>query len=160
MIQQLIETEEIISGLLGPGSMFEGRISFEGTLRIDGKVNGEIICKNDSPSTVIITEEAVVEANIIADVIIVSGMLSGNLKAIEKLEVISPGRVEGLVYTSDLSIQDGALFQGECVMIRQFSSEDKRILKMEGFYDIHHQHMLQSERVSIWDGAEKDATQS
>ena len=141
--------EELISGLLGPGSLFEGKILFEGTLRIDGKVIGEILCRNEQPSTVIITEEAVVEANIIADHVIVSGVLSGNIKAIEKLELIAPGRVEGLVYTSDLSIQDGALFQGECVMIRQFSSEDKRIIKREGFYDIHHKHMLNIRQESI-----------
>ncbi len=141
--------EELISGLLGPGSLFEGKILFEGTLRIDGKVSGEILCRNEQPSTVIITEDAVVEANIIADHVIVSGILSGNIKAIEKLELIAPGRVEGLVYTSDLSIQDGALFQGECVMIRQFSNEDKRIIKREGFYDIHHKHMLTIRQESI-----------
>ncbi|MDX2471239.1 MAG: polymer-forming cytoskeletal protein [SAR324 cluster bacterium] len=145
------DSEQLITGLLGPGSFFEGKILFEGVLRIDGKVNGEIICKNQRPSTVIITEEAVVEANIIADVIMVSGMLSGNLKAIEKLELLGPGRVEGLVYTSDLSIADGALFQGECVMIRQFSDEDKRILKEEGFYDIHHNNMFEIERSSIFE---------
>ena len=151
MIEQILNNKEVISGVLGPGSLFEGRISFDGTLRIDGAVNGEIICKSHQPSTVIITENAVVEANIIADVIIVSGMLSGNLKAIEKLEIIAPGRVEGLVYTSDLSIQDGALFQGECVMLRQFSHEDKRGMKLEGFYDIHQENMMQSERSSIWE---------
>ena len=152
MLTRVLNHQEILSGVLGPGSLFEGKISFEGTLRIDGSVNGEIICKNHQPSTVIITENAIVEANIIADVIIVSGMLSGNLKAIEKLEIIAPGRVEGLVYTSDLSIEDGALFQGECVMLRQFSDDDKRGMKLEGFYNVHHEHMLQNDRVSIWEG--------
>ena len=128
-----------ISGLLGAGSRFEGLISFDGTVRIDGSVYGQIICKSEKPSMVIITELASVEADIIADVVIVSGKVSGNIKATEKLEIHAPGRLEGLIYTSDFSIEDGALFQGECIMIRHLSQEDRQYLKMEGFYNIHHQ---------------------
>ncbi|MCP4756580.1 MAG: polymer-forming cytoskeletal protein [Proteobacteria bacterium] len=131
-----------ISGLLGAGSRFEGEIKFDGTLRIDGAVFGQIISKSDKPSTVIITEMAVVEADIIADSVVISGTVSGNIKAIEKLELYAPGRLEGLVYTSDFSIDNGALFQGECVMIRHLSFEDKRALKMEGFYTIHHRRLI------------------
>lgn len=135
-----------ISGLLGAGSRFEGLISFDGTIRIDGTVFGRIICKNDAPSVVIITEMATVEADIVADVVIISGTVSGNVKAVDKLEIHAPGRLEGLVYTSDFSIDDGALFQGECIMIRHLSIEDKRYLKMEGFYNIHHQQLISDSR--------------
>jgi cytoskeletal protein CcmA (bactofilin family) len=128
-----------ISGLLGAESRFEGLIRFDGTIRIDGSVFGQIISKNSKPSMVIITEMAKVEADIIADVVIISGAVSGNIKAVEKLEIHAPGRLEGLVYTSEFSIEDGALFQGECIMIRHLSPEDKQYLKMEGFYNIHHQ---------------------
>jgi cytoskeletal protein CcmA (bactofilin family) len=128
-----------ISGLLGAGSRFEGLIRFDGTLRVDGSVYGQIICKSDKPSMVIITELANIEADIIADVVIVSGKVSGNIKATEKLEIHAPGRLEGLVYTSDFSIEDGALFQGECIMIRHLNQEERQYLKMEGFTSIHHQ---------------------
>ncbi len=142
--------QDEISGLLGVGSRFEGMIRFDGTLRLDGAVNGQILCKSDKPSTVIITEKAVVEADIIADVVIVSGSVAGNIKAIERVELFAPGRIEGLIYTCDFSIGDGALFQGECIMIRHLSPEDKRSLKVEGFYDIHqrtanrNRHSIQS----------------
>lgn len=139
----------IISGLLGVGSRFEGEIRFEGTLRIDGEVSGQIMCKNNEPSTVIITESALIEANIIADTVIISGKVTGNVKAVERLELITPGRLEGLVYTSDLSIGDGALFQGECVMIRHFSNEDKHALKLEGFYAIPQDQIVDQSRQSI-----------
>ena len=141
-----------ISGLLGMGSRFEGRIKFEGILRIDGIVYGQISCKNDKPSMVIITESAVVEADLVADIVIVSGMVSGNIKAIERLELHAPGRIEGLIYTSDFSIEDGALFQGECTMIGNLNDEDKRILKMEGFYDIHQTNLIENGRKSIVNG--------
>jgi len=132
-----------ISGLLSVGSRFEGMIRFDGTLRIDGLVCGQIVCGSDKASKVIITEMAEVEADIVADIVIISGRVSGNVKAVEKLEIISPGRLEGLVYTSDFSIEDGALFQGECIMIRHMSPADKKSLKNEGFYNIHH-HQLPS----------------
>ncbi len=143
------EKSHEISGLLGVGSRFEGEIRFDGTLRIDGDVLGQIICKSSKPSTVIITELASVEADIVADNVIISGMVSGNVKAIERLELYAPGRLEGLVYTSDFSIEDGALFQGECVMIRHLSFEDKNALKLEGFYSVHHRRLLEQDRHSI-----------
>lgn len=143
-----------ISGLLGVGSRFEGRISFEGTIRIDGVVYGQIICKNEKPSVVIITEMAHVEADIVADVVIVSGMVSGNIKAIERVELHAPGRIEGLVYTSDIYVDDGALFQGECIMIRHLNNESKQELKMEGFYDIHQQQLIARDQQSIADSIE------
>ena len=133
-----------IKGLLGPGSRFDGVIKFDGTLRIDGMVYGQINCKNTNPSMVIITELAVVEADIVADVVIISGMVTGNIKAIERLEIRSPGRFEGLCYSSELSIEEGALFQGESIMIKHFSEEDKKSIKMEGFYDIHNNKLLHS----------------
>ena len=146
-----------ISGLLGSGSRFEGLISFDGTIRIDGAVYGQIICKNSKPSMVIITEMAKVEADIIADVVVISGNVSGNIKAVNKLEIHAPGRLEGLIYTSDFSIEDGALFQGECIMIRHLSLEDKQYLKMEGFYNIHH-HQLISENKNTLQNHIDDST--
>lgn len=143
------EKPEEISGLLGVGSRFEGEIRFDGTIRIDGDVLGQIVCKSMKPSTVIITELAVVEADIVADNVIISGMVSGNVKAIEKLELHAPGRLEGLVYTSDFSIADGALFQGECIMIRHLSFEDRNALKLEAFYSNHHRRLLDQNRHSI-----------
>ncbi|MBT3933041.1 MAG: polymer-forming cytoskeletal protein [Bacteroidetes bacterium] len=140
---------DVISGLLGVGSHFHGRINFNGTLRIDGVVCGEIISKKSKKSVLIITETAQVEADIIADIVIVSGMVSGNIKAIERLELHSPGRVEGMVYTSDFYIQDGALFQGECITIRHLSAEEKEALKLEGFYNIHSTNVLTSNRKAI-----------
>lgn len=144
-----------ICGLLGVGSRFEGRIRFEGTLRIDGLIHGQIICKNKKHSVVIVTEMAVVEADIVADVVIVAGMVSGNIKAMERLELHVPGRIEGLVYTSDMSIEDGALFQGECIMIRHLSDEDKASLKMEGFYDIHQLDLITHDQQSLLEPMEK-----
>ena len=139
-------TSKTITGLLGASTKFQGKINFDGTLRIDGDVYGEIYCKGDTPSTVIITERAMVEADIVADVVVVSGSVLGNIKAIKRLELHAPGRIEGMVYTSDFYIRNGALFQGECIMIRHLSAKDKRTLKLEGFYNIHFKEFIAKER--------------
>ncbi|MGK0289540.1 MAG: cytoskeletal protein CcmA (bactofilin family) [bacterium] len=131
-----------MSGLLGVGSRFEGEIKFEGTLRIDGMMRGRITCKNERPSIVIISELAVVEADIIADVIIISGQIYGNIQAIERVEIHNPGRLEGTVYTCDLMVDDGALFQGECVMIRHLDHHEKRMLKFEGLQKMYDKKLL------------------
>ncbi len=138
-----------MSGLLGVGSRFEGDILFEGTLRVDGQIFGRIHCKNNKPSTVIISELAVVEGTIVADTVIISGKMLGNVRAIEKIEIHAPGKLEGNVFTCDLMIDDGALFQGECVMIRHLSDNEKEKLKLEEAKDIVKNKLIPDKRMSI-----------
>jgi cytoskeletal protein CcmA (bactofilin family) len=138
-----------LTGLLGVGSRFEGEVRFEGTLRIDGTLCGRIVCKNDEPSTVIISEMAEVEAEIIADNVIISGKVSGNIHAIERVEIHNPGRLEGTVYTCDMMIGDGALFQGECIMIRHLNQEEKTAIKYDGLQQVYEQKLVLENRQSI-----------
>lgn len=138
-----------LTGLLGVGSRFEGEIRFEGTLRIDGVLCGRVVCKNDEPSTVIISEMAVIEAEIIADTVIISGKVSGNIHAIERVEIHNPGRLEGTVYTCDMMIEDGALFQGECVMIRHLNQEEKKAIKYDSLQQVYEKNLIPENRQSI-----------
>lgn len=124
-----MEIDNHLTGLLGAGSKFNGEIRFEGTFRVDGVLTGRIVCKNERPSTVIISQNAVVDADIVADVVVVSGQLVGKIQAMERIEVYAPGKVEGEVYTSEIMIAEKALFQGQCVMIRHLSQTEKNKLK-------------------------------
>ena len=119
----------VLNGLLGEQSKFEGVITFEGSLRIDGIMTGKLICSNLQPSAVIITENAKVEADIIADLIIVSGSLYGSIYALEKLQLNAPGRLEGRIYTDNLLIENGAYFQGLCISTRDIANTKKDELK-------------------------------
>lgn len=126
-----METNSHLTGLLGAGSKFNGEIRFEGTFRVDGVMTGRIVCKNNKPSTVIISQNAIVDADIVADIVVVSGQLVGKIQAMERIEVYAPGKVEGQVYTSEIMIAEKALFQGQCVMIRHLSLEEKNKLKQQ-----------------------------
>src|SRR6476469_3451403 len=77
--------------LLGKGSEFEGKLTFEGQVRIDGKFSGQINTKD----TLVIGDGARVTAEIVAGTVIVNGMVEGNIKATQHIELHQPGRVKG-----------------------------------------------------------------
>lgn len=103
---------ENIVGLLGKGTEFDGKLAFEGTVRIDGKFKGEVFTKG----ALIVGENAEVHAEIEADRIIVSGEVHGNLLAASCIEIRSPGRVYGNLRTPALIVEEGVLFDGSCQM--------------------------------------------
>jgi len=106
------ETGEI-NALLGTGTDFNGKLSFEGTVRIDGRFQGEILT-ND---VLIIGEGAEVRAEIEAGTLIVrGGVVVGNIRARESVEIHAPGRVLGDIVSPSLFIGKGVVFDGRCQM--------------------------------------------
>ena len=101
-----------INTLLGRGTSFEGKLTFEGTVRIDGKLKGEIF----SDDTLIIGEGAYVEAEIDIGEVIIQGTLVGNVRAKRGIEVLNPGRVKGDLHTPSLMIEKGVVFEGRSFM--------------------------------------------
>src|SRR2546423_5572095 len=77
--------------LLGKGSEFEGKLTFEGQVRIDGKFSGQITTKD----TLVVGEGAKVSAEINAGTVIVNGGIEGNLRATQTVELNQPGRGKG-----------------------------------------------------------------
>ncbi|MCP4444620.1 MAG: polymer-forming cytoskeletal protein [Myxococcales bacterium] len=101
-----------ISTLLGRGSEFEGKLTFEGTVRIDGVLKGEVF----SEDVLIVGEGARVEAEIDVGAIIIQGTVIGNIRAKRSIEVFAPGRVNGDVTTPSLQIEKGVVFEGRSFM--------------------------------------------
>ena len=107
-----IKTTDQINALLGKGSEFEGKLTFTGTVRIDGKFTGEIASKD----ILIIGDSAKVKADIESGTIIISGEVTGNIRALKKLEILAPGRLHGNITAPVLLIEEGVIFQGNCQM--------------------------------------------
>jgi cytoskeletal protein CcmA (bactofilin family) len=84
-----------LNALLGRGSEFEGKLTFEGTVRIDGKFSGTIVT-ND---VLVIGEGAKVSAEISCGTVIVHGEITGNLKAKTAVELHHPARMKGNIET-------------------------------------------------------------
>ena len=106
-----------IKAFLGEGTDFKGILTFEGTVRIDGKLEGEVYTKD----TLIIGESAVVAAEINVNTVVVSGMVRGNITATSKVEVYRPGKIFGNVKTPSLFIEEGVIFEGSCSMAQEDS---------------------------------------
>ena len=102
-----------ITALLGRGTQFEGKLHFEGRVRIDGLFKGEI----RSDDTLVIGEGAEVHAEIdVATVIVRGGSLHGNVRAKTSIEVHAPAKLVGNIHSPSIFIDRGAEFQGSCRM--------------------------------------------
>jgi len=101
-----------IKALLGPNAEFEGLLSFEGTVRIDGAFQGEI----KTEDCLIIGETGRVNAEIEVGRLIVMGELSGNVRAGEKVEIMPTGKVYGNLATPVMVLQDGGTLEGKVKM--------------------------------------------
>jgi cytoskeletal protein CcmA (bactofilin family) len=97
---------------LGQGSRVEGKLTFEGSVRIDGQVEGEISAQD----TVIIGEGAEVTAQITASTVVVQGRVTGDITARKRIELKAPATLIGNVNTPSLVVHEGVVFEGHCAM--------------------------------------------
>jgi len=98
--------------LLGKDADFKGVVSFDGTVRIDGRVEGEI----HTTGTLIVGEHAVIQGIISAGVLMNSGKINGTITAIEKIHILKPGVLVGDIHTPVIAIEEGSHFHGMCDM--------------------------------------------
>jgi cytoskeletal protein CcmA (bactofilin family) len=105
-------TPSELRGYLDRGSKISGKISFEGSARIDGEADGEI----NATDSLTIGESAVVTAHIRAVSVSVAGKVSGEIVATQRIEILPSAKVSGNITAPVLSVQDGALLDGHCSM--------------------------------------------
>jgi len=105
-------TQGQVTALLDQGAAFDGRLTFEGTVRIGGSFKGEIFT-ND---TLVVQAGAKVEAQIEADTVIISGLVKGNIFARRRVVMHPPAVFQGTVTTPSLRIEEGVVFEGASYM--------------------------------------------
>ena len=96
--------------LLGKGVRFKGVVIFDGTVRVDGHVAGEI----HTTGTLIVGEHAVIEGIVSAGVLMNSGKINGTITAIKKIHILKPGVLVGDIRTPVIAIEEGSRFHGIC----------------------------------------------
>lgn len=101
-----------IKAFLGPGSRFEGKLSFDEMVRLDGSFTGEI----KSSDTLVVGDTAVVEGDIRVGALVLSGKFTGNILASGMVELRAPARVEGTIETPILMIEEKVIFNGQIKM--------------------------------------------
>lgn len=117
-----------LSGYVGNGTVLTGETNFQAMLRIDGHLTGRVSSEN---GTLIIGSTGRVDANIAVAAAIISGTVNGDIVAAERLELGRTARVVGNVQTPRLVIEDGAIFEGGCTMLKSKEAMEKRSAQVE-----------------------------
>ncbi len=116
-----------VTGVIEKGCEFEGKLCFEGMLRIGGTFRGEIFT-ND---VLVIGEGAKVHAEIQAGTIIINGEVIGNLVAKHRVEIHKPAVFRGNIVTPSLMVDEGVIFEGSSKMVSSKPAPIKSFLATE-----------------------------
>jgi len=112
-------TPEEISAFLGKETLFEGKMTFRGVFRLDGRFEGEIF----ESGTLIVGESALIKGKIGANTVIINGRVEGELHAEERVEIHSTGKFSGTLITPALIINEGGTLNGHCEMETKVARE-------------------------------------
>lgn len=103
-----------LNGFVDAGSRFEGELHFDTAFRIDGKVSGTVV----SDGNLVVGEGGEVEGEVRVGQVFVSGVVRGRIRAARRIQLSASARVAADLETPSLVIEDGATFEGRCVMRR------------------------------------------
>ncbi|MGE4504175.1 MAG: polymer-forming cytoskeletal protein [Desulfovibrionaceae bacterium] len=114
-----------INAFLGAGTNYNGRLHFQGSVRIDGNFTGEV----ESEGTLVIGHDAVVEGTIKVGKLVLSGKLTGEVLSQGKVVLNKTAEMRGNVHTPVLVVDEGAVLEGKLSMgtlsTSETSSHDK-----------------------------------
>ncbi|MFN3871001.1 MAG: polymer-forming cytoskeletal protein [Aquificaceae bacterium] len=101
-----------IKNLIAAGCLFEGNLTItDGLTRMDGEIKGNIMGNGG----LIVGEQGIIRGNINVKSVVVYGTVEGDISA-ESVEIKAKGRMKGNITTSELMVERGAIFNGECKM--------------------------------------------
>ena len=121
MVQKKVE--DPIKAYMGEDTKFNGTLNFEGTVRIDGKFEGEVVTSD----VLIVGETGEMSADITAGIVVCKGKITGSIVAAEKVEMHTNSRITGNVKCPALHIELGAILDGHCAM----SGKEPKIVKLK-----------------------------
>ena len=104
-----------LSGFVGHGTVLTGETHFQMMLRVDGHLTGTV---TSDGGTLIVGTNGQVDANISVGVATVNGVINGDVVASEKIQLGRTARVTGNIATPRLVIEEGAIFEGGCSMMK------------------------------------------
>lgn len=112
-----------LSGHVGAGTVLNGEISFQSMLRVDGNVTGRV---SSDTGTLLVGSTGKVEANISVGSAVINGVVNGDIVATERIEIGRQARVRGNITAPNLVVEEGAVFEGACSMVKARESSKKR----------------------------------
>ena len=115
----MADPKQTLQSFLDHGTLFEGKISFSGAVRVDGQFRGEA----SSDGTLVVGESAVVEAQVSVGSLVVHGRIGGDLNAADLIEIGPKARVGGSLRTKRIQIAEGAQVNAKIEMLDSASAE-------------------------------------
>ena len=112
-----------LKAFMGEDAVFNGSLTFEGTVRIDGRFEGQVITED----TLIIGETGRLIADINAGTIICKGRVEGTVVATQKVELHTTGQIVGALKAPALHVEVGGILDGQCDM----SGQGKKIVELK-----------------------------
>ena len=101
-----------IDSLIGVGTHIDGNINFSGGLGVDGRVTGNIVALGEKSSTLVLSDQAVIEGKIVVSHAVINGTVSGAIHASEYVELQPKAKVSGDIHYKAMEIQLGASVDG------------------------------------------------
>src|SRR5215210_3966278 len=107
--------EGLLSGFVGNGTELTGEANFKGMLRVDGHLSGKV---HSDEGTLIVSTNGLIDANIEVAVAQIHGTVNGDITASKRIEMGRVAKVTGNIQTPSLVIEQGAVFEGSCRMMK------------------------------------------
>ena len=111
-----------LSGFVGHGTSLTGDTSFQMMLRVDGHLTGTV---TSDGGTLIVGNNGQLDANVSVGVAQINGTINGDVTATERIQLGRTARVVGNIATPKLVIEDGAIFEGGCTMLKAREAQEK-----------------------------------
>ena len=111
-----------LSTMIGKGTVVDGDVRVQNSLRIDGKINGNV----RTTDTVVVGKEGEVVGQIQAKHVLLAGRVQGNIAVSGKVFLEATASVFGDVKASRLVVDEGALFDGKCHMKEGEGQREKK----------------------------------
>lgn len=108
----LVLSHEKFDTLIGRHAEFEGHLRINESVRIDGRVLGDVRCSGDQPVSVVIGPTGEVVGDVVAQRVIVAGKVSGNIHAQDRVELHAGCFVQGDLKYVSIAVEHGARIQG------------------------------------------------
>jgi cytoskeletal protein CcmA (bactofilin family) len=120
-----------LSGFVGHGTVLTGETNFQMMLRVDGHLTGRV---SSEGGTLLVGANGQVDANISVAAAIINGAVNGDIVATEKIQLGRSARVVGNIQAPRLVLEDGAILEGGCTMLKARESLEKREAEAKGGY--------------------------
>jgi cytoskeletal protein CcmA (bactofilin family) len=117
-----------LSGFVGSGTVLTGETTFQAMLRVDGHLTGRV---SSEVGTLVIGSSGKVDANILVAAAVINGIVNGDIVAQDRVELGRTARVVGNIQSPRLMIEDGAVFEGTCSMVKSKEMHDKKLAEVQ-----------------------------